>query len=351
MWVMSSSLPGIRRLLVAAALGFFAAACGRAPAPGSGPPSAVAPWLALPAAHHHVQARLQSPSPPIPVPAGTPPCSAAQLEGQGAFGGAATGHVDLPVIMRNRGGLACYLEGYADVSIADAAGGLLAQSVGSSGRGTFFADAPALPVVMEPGTAALRPDMPGQQSTERGQAWMNVEWYDCRHRQAASLLLNLPGGGGGLSIPFKFEAPYSPACDVPGQATASELRRGPLTPTGVDWMPRPAFISVAVSIAAPPSVRRGSTLNYAVTLNNESSGEYRLDPCPDYVEILGGKQAIATYELNCSPVGAIPAGGTATFEMRLDIPRTLIPGTTRLDWALMDGRLATPTAFALISLL
>jgi hypothetical protein len=116
-------------------------------------------------------------------------------------------------------------------------------------------------------------------------------------------------------------------------------------------MPKPAFINVGVSIAAPPSVHRGSTLKYAVTLNNEISREYRLSPCPDYVEILGGKQAFATYQLNCSPVRTIPAGGTATFEMRLDIPRTLAPGTTRLDWALMDGRLAMPTAFASISLL
>ena len=142
----------------------------------------------LPAAHQYVQAPRPSPSLPIWVLPGTRPCSAAQLEGQGVFGGAASGHVDLPVILRNRGTSPCYLEGYADVSIADAAGSLLAQAMGAPGLGTFFADAPVLPVMMEPGTAGLRPDLRGQQSTERGQAWRNVDWYDCRHRRAASLL-------------------------------------------------------------------------------------------------------------------------------------------------------------------
>jgi hypothetical protein len=44
-------------------------------------------------------------------------CGAAQLDGLGLHGGAATGHVGLPVSLRNRGASTCYLEGYADVSI------------------------------------------------------------------------------------------------------------------------------------------------------------------------------------------------------------------------------------------
>lgn len=339
-------------LLSAGALGFLLVACAQAPtpSPSSSRPAAV-PWLPLPAAHQYAQAPQPSPSPPIPVTPGTAMCSAAQLEGIGVPGGAATGHMDLPVSVRNRGASACYLEGYADVSIMDSAGSMLAQASGTTGRGTFFADAPVLPVVMEPGTAALSSAVPGQRSTEHGQAWMNVEWYDCQRRQAASLLMTLPGGGGMLSIPFAFKGPYSPACDVPGHTTDSGLSRGPLTPSALEWPPQPAFIMVAVSIVAPPSVRRGSTLRYTVTLSNRSPVEYRLSPCPDYSEILGAKQAPATYQLNCSSLGVIAAGRSAAFEMRIEVPRSLAAGTTQLHWALVDGRLATPYAATPINLL
>lgn len=277
-------------------------------------------------------------------------CSATQLEGMGVHGGAATGHVDLPVSLRNRSASACYLEGFADVRIVDGSGSLLAQASGTSGRGTFFSDAAVLHVMMEPGTAALSADVPGQRSTERGQAWMNVEWYDCQNRQAATLFMTLPQGGGSLSVPYAFRGPYSPACDVPGHATYSSLSRGPLTPSALEWPAQRAYITVAVSIAAPASVHRGSTLSFTVTLSNRSSGDYRLSPCPDYVEILGAKDPVATYQLNCSPVGMIAAGRSAAFEMRLDVPSSLAVGSTQLHWALVDGRLATPYAWTPISL-
>lgn len=94
-------------------------------------------------------------SPPILVPAATPPCNAGQLEAVGTFGGAATGHVNHPIILRNRGSSACSLAGYADVSVVAASGGLLAEASGLANRGTFFADDPVVPVLLEPGTALL----------------------------------------------------------------------------------------------------------------------------------------------------------------------------------------------------
>jgi len=226
----------------------------------------------------------------------------------------------------------------------DASGSLLAQASGTSGRGTFFVDAPVLPAMIEPGTAALSADVPGQRSTERGQAWMNVEWHDCRRRQAATLLTTLPEGGGLLSAPYAFRGPYSPVCDVPGHATDSSLSRGPLTPSALDLPAEPAYITMAVSIAAPASVYLGSTLNFTVTLTNRSSREYRLSPCPDYLEILGAKDATATYQLNCSAMGTIAAGRSTVFEMRLNVPASLRAGTARLYWALIDDRLAAPYA-------
>ncbi len=337
--------PAGRRLLLASVLGVLLAGCGRAPAPtSSASPSAIVPWLPRPAAHLYPELPSPSPSSPIPVPTGTPPCGAGQLEATGTSGGAATGHVDLPLILRNRGASACFLEGYAEVGIVDASGDLLAQAVGTAGRGTFFRDGPAVPVLMEPGTALLTPGQTPQWRGDRGQAWMNLEWYDCRHRQSARVLVDLPAGGGRISAPFPFTAPYSPVCDSPGHGADSGALRGPLSPSGFAWPPAPALIAVAVSISAPASVHRGSTLQYTTAMRNESPGQYRLDPCPDYVEILGEKQAGSSYQLNCSPVGILPPGGSVIFEMRLAVPAALPSGTTQLSWTLLDGRLATPTA-------
>jgi hypothetical protein len=37
--------------------------------------------------------------------------------------------------------------------------------------------------------------------------------------------------------------------------------------------------------------------------------------------------------------------------MRLAVPAVLAPGTTRLSWALLDGRFATPTATTTVNVL
>jgi hypothetical protein len=307
------------------------------------------PWLPLPDGHRYPQAPQPSPSLPVPVPAGTPPCRAVQLEGVGSIGGAAAGNVNYPLVLRNRSASACFLEGYADVSVLDAAGGALAQAAGGSGRGTFFDDPPVLPVMMEPGTAALSATAGPPASTDPGQARMNLQWYDCRRPQAASLLLGLPAGGARLAILFPLQAAYSPACDSPGHTTTAGLLRGPLSPSGLGWTSN--GLTVPVSIVAPASVRAGSILRYTVTLTDRSAEAYVLSPCPDYNEFLGAKEVVASYQLNCAPVGVIPAGGTATFEMRFAVPATVVPGTKRLAWALVDGRLAIPTAATAIAVL
>ena len=280
-----------------------------------------------------------------------PSRGAGQLEAAGTLGGAATGHVDLPVILRNRGASACFPEGYADLSIVDVSGTLLAQAVGAAGRGTFFQDGPVVPVLMEPGSAPLAPDETEQLRGDRGRAWMNVEWYDCRHRQSARAVVDLLAGGGRVSEPFSFTAPYSLIYDSPGHAADSGLLRGPISPSGFAWPPAPALITVAISISAPASIRGGSTFRYTVALRNTTPTQYHLDPCPDYVEILGEKLAASSYRLSCSPVGVVLPGESAILEMHFAAPTALSPGTTRLSWVLLDGRLAGPTATTTVTVL
>jgi hypothetical protein len=331
------------------------AACGAQPTAGpsaqprarpSPPPSAVA-WLPLPAAHRYPAAPTPPaiPRPPIPVPPATPTCQASQLEGASAGGGAATGHVNLPIVVRNRGVAACVLAGWADVRILDGGGRVLATAAGTANRETFFVDWPKVTVLLAPRTPPL-PKHPDFGPFRRGQAVMNLEWYDCRQPQAAVMVLDLPGRGGRLRVPFDRKGAYSPVCDNPGPKPAGWVSRGPLSPAGFTWPPEPHYLDVRVGIRAPASVHRGATLAYQVTLTNHDHTSYRLDPCPDYNEFLAPKDVMASYQLNCQPVGAIAPGQRVTFQMRLAIPATTATGPNQLIWALLDGRIATPVATA-----
>jgi hypothetical protein len=317
----------------------------------SAPASAIA-WLPLAAAHRYPTAPTPPaiPRPPIPVPPGTPACRASQLEGASAGEAVAAGNVNMPIVLRNRGAAACVLAGWADVAILDDGGHLLAAAAGRANRGTFPDDWPKVAVLLAPHTPPLPAHPRFAQPPRRGQAVMNLSWYDCRQPRAAVLLLDLPSGGGRLWVRFDRRGAYSAACDSPGAGwgakRAGVVFRGPLGPAGFPWPPEPHYLDVRVGIRAPAMVRRGATLAYQVTLTNRDRGSYRLDPCPDYSEFLGPKRPMVSYQLNCQPVGAIAPGQGVTFQMRLAIPATTVTGPNRLVWGLSDGRIATPVATA-----
>jgi hypothetical protein len=307
------------------------------------------PWAALPPTGAYPQAANPSPTAAIPVPPGTPACRASQLEvGLLGFQGA-TGHTDMPLALRNRSGAACVLNGYPYVTVVDAGGRALAPVNGNEFRDTFFDQLPALPVLMLAETPPLPVVTPGpQQGASRGQAVMNLTWVDCRHPQAARLWLDLPSAGGRLVVPFATAATSSPACDGnPG--LPSELARGPLLAAGFTTLPSPDYIATVLTVSAPAQVRRGTTLVYHVTLSNTDARPYPLDPCPDFNEFVGAKQAIARYQLNCTPAGSLAPGAQVTFEVHLDFPAAMTPGPYTLEWALIDGRLEKPYADAPIT--
>ena len=140
------------------------------------------------------------------------------------------------------------------------------------------------------------------------------------------------------------------ACGAPtvpngASATPSFVPWAALPPTGV--FPQPgATISDVISIKAPVSVLRNATFVYFVSVKNTSSIDYRLDPCPDYNEFLGPKQVVASYRLNCAPVGHISPGSTVTFEMRMPVPSYIPTGPNQISWVLIDDRLASPSSTA-----
>ncbi len=305
-------------------------------------PASFVVWQPLAAGGLNPQAPLVTPSPPLAVPASTPACRASQLEGVEAPGGAATGNVAEQIVLRNQSPSACYLDGYADISILGPSGTVLASAVGSADRGTFFdLSLQVVPILMEPGTPALASPGTFEESEVLGQAYMNVTWYECPAVQAAAADVQLPDSGGSLLVPFAIQSPYSPACD--GTSSFVALSRGPLQASGYLAQPSPVYLDMDISINAPPAVTAGSTLTYYVALLNTSTATYDLGQCPDYVEMLREKQPVAEFQLNCAGVGAIAPGESVTFQMRLAIPVTVSAGVNTLTWALIDGRLSIPT--------
>jgi len=236
---------------------------------------------------------------------------------------AATGsNVDMPVLLRNGGSRDCVVEGFADITVLDDHGGALAVASGSTGKGTYFNDGPAVPILVRAGGR---------------DAFMNLTWYDCKHPQAAQLAVDLPAQGGRVVVPFAVAGRYYMVCD--DNPAYSALARGPFSPVGIQWPPGPSYIPVRIAIDAPASAKKGSTLEYFVTIRNEGPADYRLDPCPDYVAILGTKEAIGTYGLNCGPVGHIAPGSSVRSEMRLKLPLSVAAGPKRLEWGLLDARI------------
>ena len=318
--------------------------------PGSNPNPALVEWLPLPATNRQIDPPRPTPADPVAIPPHTPACIAAQLEvGRGA-GNGATGHVNQPIILRNRENSACVLRGYPDLTITGAGGQVLTHAEGTAGRGTFFDDGPSVEILMQPGTTPLKSTWdPATPLGVRGQAYVNIEWWDCKARPAELLLVYLADGGGQMSLPFSGLTPVSPACDAPTTAT-SYLARGPFEPSGFQWPPPPNVINTVVTISAPATVHRGSVLVYAITLTNLDSRVYQLNPCPDYFEFIGGKLARWTYELNCAAVGEIAPGANAAFAMQMPVPATVPIGPAEIRWGLIDGRISSSYAVASVQI-
>jgi hypothetical protein len=311
--------------------------CGRVPLHRTVDARGVVPWKALPVGHANPTPYPASSVSPLSIPAGTPACQTSQLEGVRGFGGVATGHLNIPFVLRNRGTASCTLQGFPDLALLDRTGSALADATGTNGHGTFFADGPDVPVLLVAGTPPFPSTPEHLYSGVRGQAYFNVEWFDCRQRVAASARLTLPGSEP-FSLALDMPGPFSPVCDSPGYRNAYGLSRGPISPSGFQWPPPPDFLPIEIKLSLPATVRRGTTLDYRVTISNNGNRDYDLGTCPDYQELFGGKLYGAAYRLNCSAASVIPPGGSVTFEMRFEVPPGSPTGPLAINWVLLDGR-------------
>jgi hypothetical protein len=299
-------------------------------------PSAYVPWAPLPARHADIEPPAQGAPPAIPL--GTPPCQPSQLQGILIGRYSAMSNPDAPVVLRNTGSSACFLNGFPDLTIADSSGRVIASVAGSDGMGTYFDSGPTyVAVLMKTNTAPLESAIGwgGGQGLQPGQAFFNVEWAGCTVRPASTLYLSLRSGPGRLSIPWNV-VPNSP--DVCNRDRP--LTRGPFDPTGISWSPDRHLLNVGMTLSIPDrSVARGSTLEYFVTLRNAGREDYPLDPCPDYWESVIAIKSSAFYALNCAPVETIHAGDSRTFEMEFPVSFDTPVGPTALLWDLPDPRI------------
>jgi hypothetical protein len=306
----------------------------------SSPSASYVTWLPLPRGNQY--AMLPSPSAPVAIPPGTAPCRVDQLEGQvvGSFG--AKDNLNTPVVLRDKSSTQCYLNGVPDLTIVDAQGAVLVKVAGADGVGTQFDEyIAAVDVLMAVGTPGLAESIgsPDPQNLAPGLAFLNIRWTGCSQQPASQLWLDLPDGGGRLVIAFPVAAPDLRTC-----SHESPLVRDPLKPTGVAWPPAPDYLKMQYRIDSPQTAKRGSTLEFFVTIRNLSSKDYTLDPCPDYSEALVPNGPVTYFQLNCAAAGAIKSGRSARFQMKFDIPSTTATGPWQLLFGMVDGRITPPSA-------
>jgi hypothetical protein len=105
------------------------------------------------------------------------------------------------------------------------------------------------------------------------------------------------------------------------------------------WYVRPPLLELGLDarITAPATVRRGSTLEFTVTLSNPAGPMVTLQPCPAYAIGFGGD--LVWRRLDCHR-DDMPAASSITLPMQVDVPRFQESGEKVLIWILVaaDGR-------------
>lgn len=144
------------------------------------------------------------------VPSGPPrPCTAANLDIRAGDTDAAVGNRSLSIVLANRGGAPCTLEGWPQVALLDSAGGEIGSVRTVEVEGTYLApSAPPAEVLVAPGA----------------EAWFAIGYAaagagDGPCPRASRLLVVPPGAGDALSVAVEL-APCG------GQVRVTPLRAG-----------------------------------------------------------------------------------------------------------------------------
>ncbi len=210
---------------------------------------------------------------------------------------------------------------------------------------------PPLPVSIVVAETAPRVGVDGTKASTAGLffAWSNYCGPITRGREVR-FDVTLPGGGtiastgGGLL----------PRCERPTDTSTLTFEAAGIVGALFSDM-APTVDNLGIGIDAPPTVGRGTTLTYRVSIDNPLVQDVVLGRCavdvspftcpsdvdlvcPNYAEGFQRGDFDRVFDgnrMNCEGLvgGTIPAGGRVEFEMQLQVPIDLEPGEWTLFWA------------------
>lgn len=139
--------------------------------------------------------------------------------------------------------------------------------------------------------------------------------------------VTLPGAG---SIDVNYDA--VPACDNAAEPSTVSVRPFAPAPLAASTPWTSAELKASIVDARPAP--RGSTAQFGVRLANASSAPVTFEHCPLFVEALAPSGGPEAHQLNCTAATPIPPGGSLTFAMRIQVPKSAPLGNNGLFWEL-----------------
>lgn len=323
-------LHGIRRFGMLAGLG-AAVACGRAPAPAV--VTVVTPAL-IPSTATTPDATLGAEPTPFTVP-GVIACRAADLDvvvevaNPSYVGGGPMNTSSWDLTMTDVGSRPCFVGPTPGVSFFTS-NGQIAIPKGPPWSGEI--------VYLSPTKAHAPPYF--------GSATGEIDIDPCHLAQPVDyMLVNLGETLGSVWVTPGPAAGWGTSCPAGGEHYFTELYGLPKDGSIGGYAPR-----TEATITAPPSARPGERVNFTVTLVNQPSARLGIGSPPTnptwtfarcpmfYDEVEGVVGTFQTSLLDCANAKPIPAGGSETFDMHIDIPTDAKPGPATLIWSIVGSR-------------
>ncbi len=316
---------GRRPLLLAGLVLLAVAACGPFhPLSAASAPVGAIPWKALPAD----LTPMPIPSPQaMPVPPGTPACTAGDIAGAAVGSQGATGHVIASFVFVGTGKIDCYVDGTPTLTVLDGVGKALPFAL----RAPFFPPEVTGPQLVSPG-----PLPEPHARLKYGQVGLNIDWVSqpepCPGQAGVTITKAIIAisGGGSLTIALQ-PAPLAYACQGLGVGSFES------PPVPMESAPVPDLPAIKLAVQGP--ALPGKPFEYLVTLTNDTQQPMNLaSTCPNYEEEmfanigagsppLGGKHF---YMLNCAPAGVLAPGASRIFQMIFNVPADATPGPYRI---------------------
>ena len=255
------------------------------------------------------------------APAAARACAGADVRVSAGPAGAWRGQATQEIRIANTGSEACHLPGFPGVQLQPT--NEAPQTVGASEQAPQLA---STRIELAPGEEAIvLLGTPGScEAANRPQ-----------RKVSKRLQLALPGGG----VKTVDGVHVDTLC---GRATVLRFDRvqGEAAARAMTLQASGALSQLSGSLSAPDEAARGGLLHYTVTLSNPSASPVPLAACPAYTQSLyaDGKSADTTQRLNCAGAGGqIPANGSVSFEMQVQVPAGLPAGDGKLSWKLDGG--------------